>query len=73
MFNNIEVPIFVSFGTDGEYLLQSLEVVHQILEQKKSNKTSLTYNVIDGASHVYEGKESILATKILEWIKKLHG
>jgi len=73
IFNTIEFPIFIAFGTDGEYLKQSPEAVHQILEQKKSTRATLSFNVIDGASHSYVGKEDILVTKILSWLKQLHG
>lgn len=69
MFRNIEVPIFVSFGTDGEFLLQEPEYAYSILNQKKSPKATLSFHKIDGASHSYTGKEDELVLKIVDWIK----
>jgi hypothetical protein len=73
MFSSFSLPIFVSFGTNGEYLLQSPEVVQKILDKKKSPHTTISFNVIDGASHSYTGKEEIIVSKILEWIKTING
>jgi len=73
MFGNIELPMIITFGNDGEYLLQSPEEVQRLLEQKKSEQSIISFNVIDGASHSYTGKEDILTIKILDWIKTLHG
>jgi len=69
MFNKIEKPIFVSFVTDGEFLLQPPEYVKDILLQKKSVNAELSFRIIEGASHSYTGKEKELTTSILDWIK----
>ena len=71
MFNLINKPIFVSFGTDGDFLLQSPEVVRGILERKKSDNTEISFNIVDGASHSYSGKENELVVLILNWIKRI--
>lgn len=69
MFNKIKKPIFVSFGTDGEFLLQSPKYVKGILMQKKSANAEISFSIIEGASHSYTGKEKELAIAIFDWIK----
>ena len=73
MFKKAEVPIFIAFGTDGEYLLQTPDEVHRILEQKKSPKATISFNVIKGAPHSYTGKEKIVTEKIINWVGMLDG
>lgn len=68
MFNSIDVPIFVSFGTDGEFLLQEPKEVFSLLKQKKSTKANLSFHIISGASHSYTGKEHELVSELLTWI-----
>ena len=71
-FSKVTVPMLITFGTDGEYLLQSAEEVYDILLQKKSDKTNLTLVEIQGASHSYTGKEEVVALKIVDWIDSLY-
>ena len=73
MFGKVTAPLFVTFGTDGDYLLQSPETAQKMLMQKKSSRATLKFEVIEGASHSYTGKEAVLAEKIIEWIKGLNG
>ena len=73
MFKKISVPILITFGNDGDYLLQPHETIKQLLNEKKSPDASLDFEVIEGASHSYSGKETILAETILQWMNKLDG
>lgn len=67
-FGAIRIPIFVCFGNDGDYLLQDTNEVEQMLKKKTSTFASLSFEVIDGASHSYSGKEGALAFAIINWI-----
>lgn len=71
LFGSVQIPIFISFGNNGDYLLQNPEDVAMLLNLKKSINASLSFNVIDGASHSYTGKEKELVTALVKWIKDL--
>src|SRR5690606_5581442 len=73
MYSSIKVPIFVSCGTDGEYLLQSITEVREILSTKTSNTSRLSFEVIEGASHSYGGKEKELASRLVKWLRQVTG
>lgn len=68
---SIQLPIFVSFGTKGDLLLQPIEFVEKVLRQKISDKAKLTFTVISGASHSYTGKEIELSSEIIKWIENI--
>ena len=70
-FSKINTPIFVTFGTGGDYVLQEFEDVEKLLNEKKSEQASISFNLIEGAPHNYRMHERELAEKISDWICNL--
>ena len=68
-FNQIQVPLFIRFGTESEMIVQSPEKIVSLLKEKIENKF-LDVNFIKGANHSYEDKEKILAKQIYNFIVK---
>lgn len=67
-FSKISTPIFICFGTGGDYLLQSFEYTKKLLCSKKDKHAEVSFNLIEGASHNYRGFEQELSEKIVEWL-----
>ena len=66
--NNIKVPIFMRWGNKRELVSISAEDVAKIVNSKlKSQQKDIS--VIDGATHNYKDKESILAEEIMKFLK----
>jgi len=68
--NNIQVPLFLRWGNVYELVIQNLDELVEFLKLKINND-KLDINYIDGADHGYTGKEEILASQIIEFIKPL--
>ena len=66
--NNIKVPIMMRFGNNNEMILQKAEDLVETLKKKILNKKADIF-FVDGADHGYNGKEEILATQIINFIK----
>ena len=68
--NNIDVPLFMRWGTDNEMILQRpeelVDIVNNIIENPNKN-----IDYVDGANHGYEGKEKELAEQIIDFIKNI--
>lgn len=68
--NNIDVPLFMRWGTDNEMILQRpeelVDIVNNIIENPNKN-----IDYVDGANHGYEGKEKELAEEIIDFIKNI--
>lgn len=67
-FSKITTPIFVSFGTEGDYLLQEFDYAEKLLNSKKADGVEITFNLIEGAAHNYRNHEQELSDKIVKWI-----
>lgn len=66
--NEIKVPLFMRWGNNNELILQNAsELVENLKVKIKNDKLDIDY--IDGATHNYKGKEDILASEILNFIK----
>ena len=66
--NNITVPIFMRWGNDKEMIIQDVNVLIKFMNNKINNiHKDISY--IDGANHNYDGKELILATEIVNFLK----
>lgn len=70
-FSKVETPIFVSFGTNGDYLLQEFSYAEELLNSKKAEAAEISFNLIDGAAHNYRNYEQELSDKIVDWICSL--
>lgn len=66
--NNIEVPIFMRWGNSNEMVEQDAIDLVKKMNSKINNKFK-NINYIDGADHGYTGKEEILASQIIDFIK----
>lgn len=66
--NNIDVPLFMRWGNSNEMIEQEADKLVEILNEKIINKNK-DINFIDGADHGYTGKEDILASQIINFIK----
>lgn len=68
--NNIDVQLFMRWGTDNEMILQRpeelVDIVNNIIENPNKN-----IDYVDGANHGYEGKEKELAEQIIDFIKNI--
>lgn len=66
--NNIDVPLFMRWGTVYEMIEQEPQKLVDMMNEKiKNDKKNI--NFIDGANHSYEGKEEILAQSIIDFLK----
>lgn len=70
-FSKVKTPIFVSFGTDGDYLLQEFSYAEELLNSKKAEAAEISFNLIRGAAHNYRDYEQELSDKIVDWIHNL--
>lgn len=68
VLNSIDIPLFMRWGNDKEMILQKVEDLTQLLNDRILNKNK-DINFIDGADHGYNGKEEILAEQIVEFLK----
>lgn len=66
--NNIDVPLFMRWGNSNEMIEQQADILVEMLNQKIINKNK-DINFVDGADHGYTGKEYILASQIINFIK----
>lgn len=65
--NNIKVPLFMRWGNDNEMILQKADDLCENLKIKIKNP-NLDIGFIDGANHMYSGKEIVLAKQIKKFI-----
>lgn len=68
--NNIKVPLFMRWGNNNEMIEQKADDLVKKVELKIDNEVK-DINYIDGADHGYTGKEKILASEIIEFLKKI--
>lgn len=66
--NNIEVPLFMRWGNSNEMIEQSADDLVNFMNRKITNENK-DINFIDGADHGYTGKEEVLASQIINFIK----
>lgn len=67
--NNIEVPLFMRWGTINELIWQKPEELVEFMNQKiKKEDKDISY--IKGANHNYTGKEEELGKEIIKWYLK---
>lgn len=67
--NCVRVPVFVTFGTKGDYINDTPEKTFEILHAKVASNNQITTKAIDGASHSYAEKEEVLLTELITWMK----
>lgn len=67
--NNITVPLFIRWGNIKEMIVQPIDELVNLIKNKINND-NLDVGYIDGADHSYDGKELILASEILSFIKR---
>lgn len=69
VLNNIDVPLFMRWGTVNEMIEQtSRELVNIVYNKLKNKDANIDY--IDGADHSYTGKEEELARRIISFVEK---
>lgn len=68
--NNINVPLFMRWGSENEMIEQPAESLVNIVSQKITNNRK-DINYIVSADHGYTGKEEILAGEIVEFLNKI--
>lgn len=67
--NNIQVPLFMRWGTVFEMIEQPAnELVEMLRDKIKNDKKDINY--IEGANHGYAGKEELVAEQIVDFIEK---
>ena len=69
--NNINVPLYMRWGTEQELIKQNVNYLVNILKNKLNNKY-FDIGYIDGANHSYYGKEDILADEICGFLKEIY-
>ena len=67
--NNIDVPIFMRWGNDGELISQDANELVAMLNRKIVNNNK-DIGFIDGADHSYHGYEKALARQIIDFVKR---
>lgn len=67
--NNINVPLYMRWGTEQELIKQNVNYLVNTLKNKLNNKY-FDIGYIDGANHSYYGKEDVLASEICGFISK---
>ena len=68
--NNINVPLFMRWGNVQELIIQEAESYsNKIRSIIKNPNTDINY--IDGADHGYHGKEEVLASEIVSFLKSI--
>lgn len=68
--NNIDIPLFMRWGNNGELISQDAKEIVDLLNSKIKNKNK-DINYINGANHSYKGNEEILAKEISEFLSKI--
>lgn len=68
--SEINVPVFVSFGNNGDYLQQSFETVKEIIKNKMKNTEVVNVVEIDGAPHNYFSREETISEKVCDWLEQ---
>jgi len=66
--NNIDVPLFMRWGTIYEFIAQELDQLIPALKEKINN-TKLDIDYIAGADHNYHRKEEVLAGQMIKFIE----
>lgn len=67
--NNINVPLFMRWGNNGELISQNANELVQMLKSKIRNKEQDIF-FIDGANHSFKNYEDTLAKQIINFINK---
>lgn len=67
--NNINVPLYMRWGTEQELIKQNVNYLVNMLKNKLNNKY-FDVGYIDGVNHSYYGKEDVLADEICGFISK---
>lgn len=68
--NNIDEPLFMRWGNNGELILQEAKELSENLKGKINNK-NLDIGYVDGANHNYANKEIELAEQIKKFMQKI--
>lgn len=68
--NNIEVPLFMRWGNDGELIAQDAKDLVEMLNKKIKNNNK-DFGFIDGADHSYHGHEEELARQIIDFVNRI--
>ena len=69
--NNINVPLYMRWGTEQELIKQNVNYLVNMLKNKLNNKY-FDIGYIDGANHSYYGKEDVLADEICGFLKEIY-
>ena len=69
--NNINVPLYMRWGTEQELIKQNVNYLVNTLKNKLNNKY-FDIGYIDGANHLYYGKEDVLASEICGFLKEIY-
>ena len=69
--NNINVPLYMRWGTEQELIKQNVNYLVNTLKNKLNNKY-FDIGYIDGANHSYYGKEDVLASEICGFLKEIY-
>ena len=69
--NNINVPLYMRWGTEQELIKQNVNYLVNTLKNKLNNKY-FDIGYIDGANHSYYGKEDALASEICGFLKEIY-
>ena len=69
--NNINVPLYMRWGTEQELIKQNVNYLVNMLKNKLNNKY-FDIGYIDGANHSYYGKEDVLANEICGFLKEIY-
>lgn len=64
--NNIDTRLLIIWGNNGELILQDAKELVEFMRTKIKENSVIEY--IDGANHMYNGKEEVLANKIYNFI-----
>ena len=67
--NNIDCPLFMRWGNNGEFIKQDAKELVEFLDEKINNPNK-DINYIDGADHAYSEKEEMLAKEIAVFLNK---
>jgi len=68
--NAIEVPLFMRWGNNREFIQQKAENLVSLLDKKIINKEK-DISFINGSNHSYDGKEEVLAKGICNFLIKI--
>ena len=70
--NNINIPLFMRWGNNGELISQNPKELVEMLNNKIKNHNK-DFDFIDGANHCFNEYEDILAKQIIEFINKYNN